>query len=111
MGGCTVYWVGDYGVVSPHERLYFVPKGEAAGEVVLILPEGEVLQRDGDGEEHVIDPGGNPGVLVAMQVAKDYRACLSITAPVGFGLDRMVPLIERAMKGYRRVHMPNSRTC
>jgi hypothetical protein len=100
---CSVIWVGNDGAVDLHERLHFVPGGEPVGEVMLILPEGEILQMDGAGEEYTIDPEGSPPELVAMQVARDYRACLTITAPVGFGLDRAAPNIERVMKNYRWV--------
>jgi hypothetical protein len=58
---------------------------------------------DGDGVEYTIDPKGNPPEVVAIQVARECRARLTITAPLGFGLHWAVPAIEKAMKGYRRM--------
>jgi hypothetical protein len=101
MNECVVIWVGNDGLVEMHERLYLVPKGKVVGEVLLILPDGEILHKDGDGEEFEIDPVGDPAFPVAIQIALVRRASLTITAPVGFGLDRFVKPLKRAMKGYR----------
>ena len=101
--GCMVIWVGNDGAVTPHERLHFAPKGKAVGEVLLLLPEDEVLFLDGDGVEFRVDLKGNPPEVAAIHLARTRGASLTITAPLGFGLDWAVPAIKKAMKGYRRV--------
>ena len=104
MNGAIVLWVSNDGVLDIHERLHFVPNGTGmGGEIMLCLPEGEIFEKAHNGIEFTIDPHGNPPEAVAIQLARETQATLTVTAPLGFGLERIAPAVERVLRAYRRV--------